>query len=171
MTTRPEQALGQALTPVRAALLSTARHDADECIAAARAQAAGILAAAAEEAEMIITAAREAGAADAAAVFAAGQTRSRRAARARTLRARRAAYESLRARSRAAVGRLRDEPGYAAICATLTTVANRLLGPAAEIMEADGGIVARSGARRVDLSLTAFADRAVDALAARLDQP
>lgn len=172
MTALPAQALSDALDPVRAELLRAARHDADRCISAAQAQAAEILAAAGKRAEAIISAARDAGIADAEAVFATEQARSRRAGRARTLRARRDAYEILRVRSREAVARLRDDPGYAAIRATLTAAGSRMLGPAAEIVEADGGgVIARSDARRVDLSLTAFAERAVDSVATGLDQP
>jgi len=172
MTAGTDQALSEALAPVRAALLATARHDADQRVASAHARAAEILAAARERAEGINSAARDAGIADAETVFATEQARSRRAARARTLRARREAYEQLRLRSREAVVGMRGEPGYAAIRATLTTAGSRLLGPAAEIVEADGGgVIARSAGRRVDLSLTAFADRAVDAVAPGLDQP
>jgi len=172
MTARTDQALSEALAPVQAALLATARHDADQRVASAHARAAELLAAARERAEGIISAARDAGIADAERVFATEQARSRRAARARTLQARRQAYEQLRLRSREAVLRIRDEPGYAAVRATLTAVGIRLLGPDAEIVEADGGgVIARSAGRRVNLSLTAFADRAVDAVAAGLDQP
>lgn len=172
MTALTDQVLSEALDPVRAALLATARHDADQRVAQAQARAAEILAAARERAAGIICAARDAGIADAETVLATERAKSRRAARARTLQARRRAYEQLRLRSREAVVRMRDEPGYAGIRATLTAVASRLLGPAAEIVEADGGgVIARAADRRIDLSLTALADRAVDAVAARLDEP
>lgn len=160
------------LAPVRAALLAAARQEADRGEAQARARAAETLTAAAGRADAIVSAARAAGAADAEAVARIDLGRARRAARARTLRARREAYDRLRRESRQAVGRVRDEPGYAAIRATLTAAAQRLLGPDAEVVDAEGGgVIARTGSRRVDLSLRALADRAVDRVAAGLEQP
>lgn len=160
-----------ALAPVRAMVLASARRDVDQRIERAQAQAAETLAAAGSRAAEIISAARQTGIADAEAVFAIDRSRARRTARARKLRARREAYDQLRRQSRQAVVRVRDEPGYAAIREALTAVAHRLLGPDAQIEEADGGgVIGRSGTRRVDLSLTAFADRAVDSVAAGMEQ-
>jgi vacuolar-type H+-ATPase subunit E/Vma4 len=172
MTVRIDESLGEALAPARAALLAAARRAADQRLAEARAQAAATTAAAATRVDEIISAARKAGVADAEAVLATEKSRARRAARGRTLRARLDAYEDLRRECRHAIVRIRDEPGYAAIRDSLAAVAQRLLGPDAEIVEADdGGVIGRSGARRVDLSLTAFADRAADSVAAGMDQP
>ena len=172
MTARVDESLSEALAPIRAALLAAARRDVDQRLAEARQQAAATTTAAGKRADEIISAARDAGIADAEAVLIAEKSRARRAARGRTLRARRAAYEDLRRESRQAVLRLRDEPGYPAARYTLTAVAAHLLGPDAEIAEADsGGIIGRSGARSVDLSLPAFADRAADSVAAGMDQP
>ncbi|MEU8233249.1 hypothetical protein AB0C12_27020 [Actinoplanes sp. NPDC048967] len=172
MTPRADESLSEALTPVRTAVLTAARQEADLRVAQARAQAAEALTAAGSRAEEIIAAARDAGRADAEAGYATEQSRARRTARARTLRARRDAYEQLRRQSRIAVLRIRDEPGYPAVRAALTAEVHRLLGPGAEIVEAPGGgVVGRSGARRVDLSLIAFADRAVDPVVAGTDQP
>lgn len=171
MTVRVDERMAEALEPVRAMVLTATRRDVGQRLARAQAQAAETLAAADGRAAEIISTARDAGIADADAVLAADRSRARRAARARTLRARREAYDQLRRQSRQAVVRVRDEPGYAAIRETLAAVAHRLLGPDAEIVEADGGgVMGRSGTRRVDLSLTAFADRAVDSVAAGLDQ-
>jgi hypothetical protein len=68
--------------------------------------------------------------------------------------------------------RLRDEPDYPQLRAGLVGAAHRLLGPDADIREApDGGLIVTSPGRRVELTLTAFADRAVDDLASQLGQP
>ncbi|MFI7546839.1 hypothetical protein [Actinoplanes sp. NPDC049599] len=172
MTVRIDERTAEALAPVRAALLAAARRETDQRVTRAREQATGIVAAAAREAEHIVTAAGAAGTADAEAVTTTDRSRARRAARARTLRAHRAAYEQLRRRSREAAVLVRAEPGYAALRAALDAEARRLLGPDAEIVEADGGgVVGRAGARSVDLSLAAFAERAVDTVAAGMDQP
>jgi vacuolar-type H+-ATPase subunit E/Vma4 len=172
MTPPADEVLTEALAPVRAAVLAAARRDRDQRLAQARAEAAVALGAAGSRAEEIVAAARDAGRADAEAGYATEQSRARRTARARTLRARREAYEQLRRQSRKAVLRVRDEPGYPAVRAALTAAVHRLLGPDAEIVEAQGGgVVGRSGARRVDLSLIAFADRAVDPVVAGTDRP
>jgi hypothetical protein len=172
MTARVDGNLAEALAPVRDALLAAAERDVDQRIAVVRAQAAEALAAAGRRAEDIISAARAAGVADAEAVRVTERSRARRAARARTLRARREAYDLLRLRSRQAVIQIRDEPGYAVIRDVLTAEAHRLLGPGADITEPDGGgVIGRSGSRSVDLSLAAFADRAVDSVAAGMEQP
>ncbi|GGT00799.1 hypothetical protein GCM10010254_21180 [Streptomyces chromofuscus] len=58
---------------------------------------------------------------------------------------------------------LRGTDGYTSLRGWLEQRARVLLGPAAEVTEhADGGVVARAPGRRVDLSLTTLADRAVD---------
>jgi vacuolar-type H+-ATPase subunit E/Vma4 len=172
MTVHIEESLSEALTPTRAALLAAVRRDVDRRLDEARALAAATTASARTRADEILSAARAAGIADAGAVLAAEKSRARRTARGRTLRARFDAYQDLRRESRQAVVRLRDEPGYAAVRDTLTAVAHDLLGPDAEIVEADGGgVIGRSGSRSVDLSLTAFADRAADSVAAGMDQP
>ncbi|MCM4084364.1 hypothetical protein [Paractinoplanes hotanensis] len=171
MTVRVDD-VAEALTPVRASLLAAAQRDVDAHNAQARAQVAETLAVAGRRVDGILTAAREAGIADAEAALAIERSRARRAARARTLQARREAYDELRRQSRQAVLRIQDEPGYAVVRETLTAVAHRLLGPDAEVVEAEGGgVIARSGARRVDLSLIAFAERAVDTVAAGAEEP
>ncbi|GAB2920724.1 hypothetical protein GCM10027075_20790 [Streptomyces heilongjiangensis] len=61
------------------------------------------------------------------------------------------------------MGALRGTEDYASLRAWLEQRARALLGPAADVAEhADGGVVARAPGRRVDLSLTALADRATD---------
>ena len=99
-------------------------------------------------------------------------TRARREARATVLAAHREGYETLRAAAYEAVLRLRDDPRYPQLHEALTLAARRTLGRGARLRDAsDGGVVAERAGRRLDLSLTGFADRAVDACAALLDQP
>ncbi len=107
--------------------------------------------------------ARKAGAAQAAQSVARDVARARREARGVVL----ATQESLRVRVRdavrAAVGALRGEAGYPELLATLGTSARAVLGDGAMVHEApDGGVLAESGSRRVDLSLPALADRVLD---------
>ncbi|WP_048820688.1 hypothetical protein, partial [Streptomyces ipomoeae] len=89
--------------------------------------------------------------------------RARREARSRTLAARREAYEGLRRDAAERVRALRRTDGYVSLRKRLEHRARVLLGSGAEVSEhADGGVVARVPGRRVDLSLTALADRALD---------
>jgi vacuolar-type H+-ATPase subunit E/Vma4 len=164
--------LANDLAPVRAALLDNARAEAARIEAAAVAAAEAKLAAAREEAERILAQAREQGAADAAAVLAADRARARRRARAVLLAARREGYEALRAAVREAVYAWRDDPGYPQLRTGLARAARRALGPGTRVRDAaDGGVIGYQGGRRLDVSLTGFADRAADACAAGLDEP
>ena len=164
--------MDEALATVRAELLATARADAARIRADAEAAAERTLAAAREDADRIRAQARERGAADAAMMLSADRSQARRQARAMVLAARREGYESLRAAARVAVLRLRDEPGYPRLHAALEGAARHALGRSTQIRNAaDGGVLGQRAGRRVDLSLTGFADRAVDACAARLEEP
>jgi hypothetical protein len=166
--TEPELSIVEALAPVRNALLADARADAERLDARALGDAGRALAQAREQADRILAEARAAGAADAAEVVARERAQARRRARTVVLRARREAYEELVAAARTAVSHLRAEPGYAELSGHLAGAARRLLGPHTRVEEAGGGgVVASSGGRRLDLSLTGFADRAVGGIAAR----
>ena len=60
---------------------------------------------------------------------------------------------------------LRRTDDYAALRERLERLARALLGPDAEVTgHPEGGVVARAPGRRVDLSLPALADRALDRL-------
>jgi len=167
-----DPALVAALAPVRAALLAAARHDATRVWERAHATAERALADAAQEAARIRAQAIEQGAADAAGTLAAERAQARRAARATVLAAQREAYEAIRAQARAAVRARPDEPGYPAIRSRLVRDVRRLLGPEAAVRDGTGGgVVGEDGRRRVDYSLAGFADRAVDAVLADLEQP
>ncbi|MDF3149695.1 hypothetical protein, partial [Streptomyces sp. T21Q-yed] len=89
--------------------------------------------------------------------------RARREARSRALTARRTSYEELRREAAERVRELRRNDDYPSLRERLEHRARVLLGPAAETTEqADGGVVVQAPGRRVDLSLTALADRALD---------
>jgi hypothetical protein len=167
MTVDP--ALVAALAPVRAALLAAAREDVERERQRAGAAAERALTEATEEAERIRSQARAQGAADAAGTLAIARAQSRRRARATVLAARREAYEELRAAARPAVAALGDDP---LVRRHLADAVRRLLGPEAELREGTGGgVVGAGGGRRVDYSLTWFADRAVDAVLADQEEP
>ncbi len=155
----------RALVPVRDRLLADARQEAQQLVHEARLAADERLAQARREAEGIIEQARADGEAQAAEAVERTVARARRQARRIVL----AAQESLRAQLRGAVHSravgLRREPGYPDVQAQLTAAARGVLGPDATVREApEGGVLAQVGSRRVDLSLPALADRALDAL-------
>jgi vacuolar-type H+-ATPase subunit E/Vma4 len=155
-----------------AALLHAARAEAAAIRAEGEASAGRMLAAAAEEAGRIRARAREQGAREGAAMLGADRSRARKQARATVLAARRDGYQALRAAALDAVLRLRDDPRYPRLHDALSATARRALGRGARLRDAaEGGVVAERNGRRLDLSLTGFADRAVDACADELYQP
>jgi hypothetical protein len=105
-------------------------------------------------------------------VLAADLARARQQARVVVLAARREAYEHLRAVARAAVSGIAAEPGYPALRARLADAVRHVLGADADITAAPGGGVrgAVTG-RRLDLSLTRLADRAVDECGGQMETP
>lgn len=158
------------LAPVRDCLLARARADAERVRAEAAAEAEAVLAQARQRAEAILAEARERGASQGVRVTAAAGARARRRARGLLLASQRQAYETLRRRSRDAVRALRDNPNHLLLRQRLERVARDLAGPGAAVIEtADGGVVAEAPGRRVDCSLDALADRAVDALGAEAE--
>jgi vacuolar-type H+-ATPase subunit E/Vma4 len=163
--------LAEALVPVRAALLESAQQDAARVRAEAEQAAHRTLAAARKEAKRIRARARRQGAAEAASALAADRARARRLARATVLAARREGYEALHTAAREAVVRWREDPGYPRLHDALQVTARRALGRGVRLREApDGGVVGERAGRRIDLSLTGFAARAVDACAPGLEQ-
>ena len=154
-----------ALAPVREYLLHAARAEADRIIGQARGQADQTLRQARRDAEQAVRRAREGGEAQAAPAAAAEHAHGREQARSIALGAQRQACEDLRAQVLAAVGRLRDEPGYERLVAGLSTLAASAAGPGATVTEhRGGGVVARSDRAVVDCSLPRLASLAVDAL-------
>ncbi len=154
-----------ALAPVRAHLLRGARTEADRILAEARVQAAATVRQARHDAEDAVRQARTRGQAEAARAAEAERNQGREQARSIVLGARRQAHEELRAQVLAAVGGLRDEPGYERLLARLTAMAARAAGPGATVAaDPAGGVVARSDGTVVDCSLPRLASLAVDAL-------
>ena len=156
-----------ALGPVRAHMLRRATEQAGQILADARRGADAIISQGRLSAERAVSQAREAGRREAAELAAAERSRGRSDARSVLLGARREMHEELRSRVHAAVGGLRDEPGYDQLLERLTGMARQAAGPAAVLSApAAGGVVARSADVLVDCSLPRLADLAVEALAA-----
>ena len=81
------------------------------------------------------------------------------------LRAQQAAYADLRHRAATAVRQLRSDPSYPVLLDRLRGQAFAELGPDARLSEdPEGGLVAEAPGRRLDLTLPALAERAVDDL-------
>ncbi len=159
-----------ALAPLRAELLQRAAADAEATLAQANAEARDVLEAAEREAHDILDDARAAGAAEAAAGEATERARTRRAHQSALLAAQRHAYEELGRRATDAVCGLRDEPGYPAQRTRLAARAVDILGADAVVTEDPaGGVVAEAAGRHIDLSLTAFAARALERVEGGVD--
>jgi vacuolar-type H+-ATPase subunit E/Vma4 len=149
-----------ALEPLRAALMSRARAEADQVRADAEADGRQLLTAAREEAEALLAKARTQGEMDAGAIFASEMDRARRSARGVVLAEQRASYNELRPRALRAVRGLVADPARRA---RLTTLLRGQLGEQAAIREhPDGGIVAVTpDGRSVDASIEKLVDIAV----------
>ncbi|MEI5525559.1 hypothetical protein WB401_13440 [Streptomyces brasiliscabiei] len=162
--TAPTRA-ADALDPVRAELIRAARADAQALSARAATEAAAVLDRASAEAGAILDEARRQGETDGATASRELLLRARRGARSRTLSARREAYDDLRGAIAERAGELRRRDDYADLRGRLERLVRALLGPGAEVTEPpEGGVVGRAPGRRVDLSLNALADRALDRL-------
>ncbi len=158
------------LAPLAAALRDRARAAAAELLARADADAQGVLAAAQREADALLAEARAKGTADGAAVLAAQRAGAQRQAHGVLLAAQLAALDDLRGAAREAVSALRDDPQWPDMLEVLRARAREVLGADAEITELEGGgIVAESGHRRVEYSLTELAETLVDQAIARAD--
>jgi vacuolar-type H+-ATPase subunit E/Vma4 len=166
VTTTPE-----ALAPVADALLAAARADADRTVATARADAERIRLEALEGERTIRAAARGRGAADGTKQAVQSLRLARRQAREAELVAQRQAYDELRRRVLARLSELRGDPSYADLLRRLHRQARATLGPGTEIAEAPaGGVVARAGGRRLDLTLPALAEQALESLGSELGE-
>jgi vacuolar-type H+-ATPase subunit E/Vma4 len=83
------------------------------------------------------------------------------------LRTQAAIHQQLVDHTRRSVVAMRSDPRYPALLDGLEALARRQLGAGAVIdrdPDPDGGLIAVSGSRRVDYTLPALADRALDAL-------
>jgi vacuolar-type H+-ATPase subunit E/Vma4 len=151
-----------ALAPVREGLLRRARAEAGQVRADAEAEAAGIEAQGRGQADRILAEARRQGEADAQAVRTAELIRTRRVARGIVLDAQRAAYRQLRRELESELARRYAGPR---VRAAVADQIRQLLGAAATVLDAPGGgMLGLVAGRQVDYSVSAVADRAVQAL-------
>ncbi|MCZ4602784.1 hypothetical protein O3S80_03145 [Streptomyces sp. Lzd4kr] len=163
MTTPAPEQTSDALSPVRAELLRAAHSEAETLLARAERDAAARVDEARVEARSILDAARRQGEADGADAARDLLVGARREARSRTLSARREAYEELRREAAERMQEVRRTDEYPPLRQRLEHRVRVLLGPGVGMTEhADGGVVAEASGRRVDLSLPALADRALD---------
>lgn len=152
-----------ALSPVRAELLHAARVSADEVIHRARTDAEETLRSARAAAEAVLDRAQVLGRADGAAAATRERVRAAQDAWAAELAARADLYTALRASVRANVRRAFAKD--ATLQSRCAETARRLLGPQAQVTAAsEGGVTAEVPGRRVDLSVDALTDRAMDRL-------
>jgi len=152
-----------ALDPVRTALLAAARGDAAAVRQKAQREKTELLDDARRTADGLLATARAEGAADASAAVAARMTQSRRDARRAILAAQRELYDELRRRCRAAATGLAESPEYEGFRRHLAEQAQARLGSETTVTDSlEGGVVASAGSRRLDLSLPALADRALE---------
>jgi hypothetical protein len=162
--------LDAALAPVRRALRDAANRDAAEIRRRAESESGRVLADAASRALAIRSEAREQGTAEAAAAIAVERIRARHGARSVVLAAHRESYESLRAAARGAAADLRADADYPRLRETMVAAVRRTLGDDARVFDhPDGGLIGECAGRRIDFSLSGFADRAMDAIIADLD--
>ena len=161
--TRLPRGAETALEPVRRALDREAAQNAARTEAEARRQAEEILAAArAEAADIRATAERE-GAEAARADAVASSARARRAARRSVLAEQEHLHSLLTAEVMKQAREIRRDPRYPQILRRLTAQADRLLGPMASVTESPrGGVTGTAGSRRIDLSLPALAEQALE---------
>jgi hypothetical protein len=147
-----------ALDPVREALFEDAHRRAAELLRAAQEQAATLRSAALHKADTLRAEA-----------VAEGEREARAAAALRSARVRRLAHETVLAQRSAlrlelqrevarSAAALRTDPRYPELMAGLAERSRTLLGADAEVSPSPaGGVVARSGSRRLDLSLPTLA--------------
>ena len=160
-----------ALAPVRAALLDAARADAAAVRAQAERDAEQILRDATGRADAILDEARRRGRAEATALLAATEAGTARSARRAELVARRESLDALRARVATLLRECFTGPDAARIDARLRAQVRGLLGDEAAITAVDGGgMFGRTPGRFVDASVAVLAERAVEALGARVEQ-
>lgn len=170
-TSAPPAGTPAALEPVRARLLRDAAADADALLSAAAEDARATVREAEARASAALAEARNLGARDAGQTGAALRGRARRAARARELAARREIWEELCRQVVDGVEALRGTGAYPAVRRRLTAHVRQALGPGAHITEAPGGgVVGDAPGRRLDCSLAAFAQRALDRSGGEVEQ-
>lgn len=152
------RAAAAALEPVREALLAAAHAEAERTVRAAQEAADHALAVASDRAQALVEQGRREGGADADAALTSERSRTHRRARGLVLGAQRAAYDALRAGVQQQVAALPQDPVWPAMREQLAVRARQLLGADAELADVPGGVVARSGSRTVELTVSSLAD-------------
>jgi hypothetical protein len=156
---------GLALEPLRVALLRQAQREADAAVAAAERQAAEELSVATTAADARVAAARQRGEAEAANAAVIDDARIRQEARTLILLAETSVYDEMRRRIHEEVRRLRDDSCYPRLRERLEIEARARLGSdAVSHDDPMGGLVIEAGGRRIEATLDALADWALDAL-------
>jgi len=162
-----------AVDSLRTTFLDQARTDAARIRADSDREIAAMRAGAEERGRGLVEQARAEGVAAAAIVGGQAQAAARRQARAVVLAAKRELYEQLCRQARLAARSLRDDPGYPALLERLGAAARAQLGEKA-VLEVDppgaGGVRGSSGARHVDYTLDALAERCLERLGGRLER-
>jgi vacuolar-type H+-ATPase subunit E/Vma4 len=151
------------LNPVTGFLADAARRRGEEIVDDADAQADRTLAEAQQQADAILAAARESGAAVARISARAVLADARREARQEVLCAQRLIYEQVRARLLERLRFVAHSPEAATLNVRLGNIARQRLGADATVTTPEGeiGVVAHCGARSLDLSTEALAERAM----------
>jgi cell division septum initiation protein DivIVA len=158
-----------ALDPLREALRTAAREEADGIESRAAEEAAAVLAAAQQRAEKVVADATAHGAAGARAAAALRSARARREANELVLAAQEALRRALVDQVVRAAQGLRGEQRYAEWVDQLTRRCHEALGPLATVTPStSGGVVGELGSRRLDLSIPVLAAAAVEAHAAEV---
>lgn len=155
------------LAPITGLLLSRAHCEAERIRAEARAEADDELTRGRTEAAGILAAARAAGTGEAESLAGTQLVHERRRARAIVLVARRLVYEELRHRVRAELAARCDD----AMTERLRELALERMGPGARIVAApEGGAIGIGAGVRVDCSIPALADHAIDLLGSKAER-
>lgn len=171
MTTLDADNVTATLETVRAELLRQATEDGERLIARGRDEATCIVEQGRDEARQLTEDARAAGRVAGAAAAAEQATALRRELRREVFAAKDHAYQLWRQRAREAVLQLCDDSDYPRWRQGLRSAASAVLGDDAVVSEhPSGGFVAQLGHRRADLSLAAVADRALDQIAADIEE-
>jgi vacuolar-type H+-ATPase subunit E/Vma4 len=156
---------------LRSAFLATVADEAEQRVETCRRECRERLAEAHARAGALVAEARRAGEADAIPEVGQILASARREAHGGILAAQREVYDEFRREALAAAFALRGTPAYAALLQRLAQAARARLGDDAAI-DVDppgaGGVLARSGDRRVDLSLAILVDDCVGGLGDRL---
>ncbi len=159
-----------ALAPVRAALRSAAEDHALKLSDAARRKAVELLDAARSQAAQIVKAAALEGETAARSEAALQSSRVRREAREMVLSKRSSVREELRRQLRESASALQAESLYPQLIKALSERCLLLLGPSTTVTESpEGGVIAESDSRRLDLSLPLLAEMCLDSMAEARD--